>query len=112
MPLLQVTLQFYGYPPFRAVVPPRWFWRLFPPQPFRGLSNCMARTDAVPPGFGAPLVPGFRGFWSDEAAALLWQRENKWWRVAGRWALAGTVGLVILVSFFAAVLFVVCLAHP
>jgi hypothetical protein len=112
MPRPQVTVQFYGHPPFPAVVPPRWFWRLFPPQPFRGPCNCMARTDAVPAGFGAPLVPGFRGFWSDEAAALLWQREHKWWRVIGRWALAGTVGLVTVVAFFTAVLFVAYLVHP
>lgn len=72
----------------------------------------MARTGAVPPGVGVPLVPGFHGFWSDEAAALLWQREHKWWRVVGRWALAGTVGLVTVVVFFTAVLFVAYLAHP
>jgi hypothetical protein len=72
----------------------------------------MARTGAVPPGFGVPLVPGFRGFWSDAAAALLWQREHKWWRVVGRWVLAGTVGLVTVVAFFTAVLFVAYLAHP
>jgi hypothetical protein len=118
----QITVLLWGYLPhddpphsqsryIQAVVPPRWLWRLFP-QPVWAPCNCMARAEALPPGFGVPLVPGFRGFWSDEAAALVWQREHKWWRVAGRWALAGTVGLVTVVAFFAAVLFVAYLVHP
>jgi hypothetical protein len=112
MPRPQVTVQIYGYPPFRAVVPPRWVWRFVPRSPFQLPCNCMARAEALPPGFGRPLVPGFRAFWSDEAAEVLWQYEHKWWRVVGRWTLAGTVALVTVVAFFAAVLFVAYRVHP
>jgi hypothetical protein len=120
----QITVLLWGYPPhddpphsqsryIQAVVPPRWFWRLFPPgRPWELPLNCIARASALPPAFGQELVPGFRGFWSDEAANLLWQREHKWWRVVGRWALAGTVGLVTVVAFFTAVVFVAYLVHP
>ena len=119
----QITVLLWGYPPhddpphsqsryIQVVVPPLWFWRLFPPGPFQLPLNCIARASALPPAFGRELVPGFRGFWSDEAAALLWQREHKWWRVAGRWTVAGTVGLATVVAFFAAVLFVAYLVHP